>query len=215
METRIVIADDHPVVLIGARAIIESARVGVIVGEAGSTDALIDLLDNVECDVLVTDFSMPGTRYADGLRMLDVIHHRHPQLPIVLLTMLDNAGVLKTAMSKGVSGLIDKSSTMAGLANAVNVVKQGGVYVAERWREPLEADRRGRVSGSRQVRLSPREYEVVRLLASGFSVSEIAARLDRTISTISRQKGTAMRKLGIDSDAGLFEYAQHHGLLSR
>lgn len=210
MQTRLLLADDHPVVLIGARSMIESSRVGEVVGEATSSDELIGLLESVPCDVLVTDYSMPGVRYGDGLRMLETVRRRHPDLPIIILTMVDNIGILQSALALGVRGIIDKSSSMNELPTAIRTVQRGQTFIAHRWRDQFVLGEKRSRSGV--VSLSPRENEVVRLLAAGVSVTEIAARLNRSVSTISRQKSDAMRKLGIDNEPALFQYARDHGM---
>jgi len=84
MSLRIIIADDHPVVRIGTRAVIESSGVGRVVGEADSAQALMTLLANQPCDLLVTDYSMPGSPQADGFAMIGMIRRRHPDLPVLM-----------------------------------------------------------------------------------------------------------------------------------
>lgn len=210
MHTRLLLADDHPVVLIGARAMIESSRVGEVVGEATSSDELMGLLGSVACDVLVTDYSMPGEQYGDGLRMLETVRRRYPKLPIIILTMVDNIGILQSALAIGILGIIDKSSSMSELPTAIRTVQRGQTFISHRWRDQFVLGEKRSRGGT--ISLSPRESEVVRLLATGMSVTEISTRLNRAVSTISRQKSDAMRKLGIENEAALFQYAREHGM---
>lgn len=204
MPLRIVIADDHPVVRIGARAIIANSGVGEIVAEADSTDAVLAALEATPCDVLVTDLNMPGGTQPDGLAMLGVIHRRHPGLPIVLLSVTTNIEILRTATSKGVLGLVDKASSLEQLPVAIQSAYHGRSFISASLRERI-AEMEAATNTEKRT-LSPREAEVLRLLGTGLSVTEIGNQLHRSVTTISRQKGNAMRKLGIANDAELFSY---------
>lgn len=213
MRLRIILADDHPVVRIGARALIESSGVGEVTAEANNPDELLQALEDHPCDVLVTDFAMPGGQQPDGFAMLGLIRRRHPDLPILMLSMANNLGILRMAVSAGVLGLIDKASSLDELPQALQTVHRGAPYVSRGLKERIaELGSESVSAGGKQP--SPREIEVLRLLASGLSVTEIAAQLSRSVTTISRQKGDAMRKLGISNDAELFEFLRNGGISS-
>lgn len=208
---RIVIADDHAVVLAGVRAVLERAEPPIeVVAAAQSGEELLGLLDRVPCDVLVTDFSMPSPsdHGRDGLRMLQTIRRTHPLLRVLVLTMLDNPSILR-AIRELAHGLISKRSDLRELPAAVAVVGAGRSYLSPLLQAALEAE-----AGRPEAALTARETEVVRLFAEGYSVSEIARRLNRSIKTISHQKADAMRKLGIDNHSQLYAYARDHGLKS-
>lgn len=208
---RIVLADDHAVVLAGVRAVLERTEPPIeIVGAAQGVEELIALLDRVPCDVLVTDFSMPSPsdHGQDGLRMLQTIRRTHPLLRVVVLTMLDNPSILR-AIREMAHGLISKRSDLRELPAAVAVVGAGRSYLSPMLQAALESE-----SGRLETALTARETEVIRLFADGYSVSEIARRLNRSVKTISHQKADAMRKLGIDNHSQLYAYARDHGLKS-
>jgi two-component system capsular synthesis response regulator RcsB len=207
VSLKIVIADDHPVVRIGARSIIVSSGVGEVVAEAGGTDALYEFLKGARCDVLVTDLSMPGGSQPDGLAMLGAIRRRYPELPIVLLSVTTNLGVLRTAMSIGVCALVDKASSLDQLPAAIQAAHRGRTFIDTNLQQRFDASEIATVNPRR---LSPRELEVFRLLAGGLTVTEIANRLHRSVATISRQKGSGMRKLGISNDAELFDFVRQN-----
>ncbi|MEQ4574093.1 MAG: response regulator transcription factor [Gammaproteobacteria bacterium] len=211
MRLRIIIADDHPVVRIGARAVIENSGVGDVVAEASSTDELMECLASHPCDVLVTDFAMPGGRQADGIALMELIRRRHPRLPVLMLSMANNLGLLRMVASAGVLGLVDKGSSMDELPVAIQTVHRGAPYISRGLKERVAEIGAEDVKGSPARPLSPRETEVLRLLASGLTVREIADQLHRSITTISRQKGDAMRKLGLKNDAELFHYLRTNG----
>ena len=207
---RIVIADDHPIFLIGLRAVLERDEQVRIVGEATSPQALAALLQRCPCDVLVTDFMMPAEPQADGLRLIEQLRRHHPTLPIVVVTMLNNAGLFHAILELGVMGLLSTASLANELPEAVRRVRQQQCYVAHTIRQSLSAVGTDRLQSHEQ--LSPRELEVIRLLARGLTVGEIAAHLHRSKQTVSAQKVSAMRKLGLSTDASLFIYVQEHGL---
>jgi Response regulator containing a CheY-like receiver domain and an HTH DNA-binding domain len=211
MLLRTIIADDHPVVLMGARAALEAANIGVV-GEASNGDQLLDLLATRPCDVIVTDFSMPGGRHGDGLLLLDTIRRRYPRLPIVILTMVNNTAVLQTMRARGAACLCDKRAPLREVALAVRQAVAGRSFLSATIRRQFdEASAEDPLS---DVRLSAREIEVVRLYVSGLSITQIAERLSRSVKTVSRQKRDAMNKLGIDHDSRLSEYARERGLAS-
>ena len=210
---RIVLADDHPIFLIGLRAVLERDERVRIVAEANSPQALIEQLQTCACDVLVTDFMMPAEPQADGLRLIEQLRRHHPELPIVVVTMLNNAGLFHSILELGVMGLLSKASLADELPQAIDHVRQRRPYVAHAIRQALSLA--GEVGADRlqsQQQLSPRELEVMRLLAAGLTVGEIAAQLHRSKQTVSAQKVSAMRKLGLGNDAALFIYVQEHGL---
>lgn len=210
---RIILADDHPIFLIGLRAVLERDERVSIVGEANSPQSLMSLLQHCACDVLVTDFMMPAEPRADGLRLIEQLRRHYPALPVVVVTMLNNVGLFHSILELGVMGLLSKASLAEELPQAIRQVRRQQPYVAQAIRQALSLA--GQVGPDRlcsQEQLSPRELEVIRLLAAGMTVGEIAAHLNRSKQTVSTQKVSAMRKLGLASDAALFIYVQEHGL---
>ncbi|WP_025127568.1 response regulator transcription factor [Pseudomonas sp. PH1b] len=210
---RIILADDHPIFLIGLRAVLEQDPSLSIVGEATSPSALIQRVQEIECDVLVTDFMMPAEQQNDGLRLIEQLRRHHPELPIVVVTMLNHAGLFRSILDLGVMGLLSKASLAEELPSAIARARQHKPYVAQAIQRALSLA--GEVGPDRLVsadQLSPRELEVIRLLAAGHAVGEIASRLSRSKQTVSAQKVSAMRKLGLSSEAALYIYVQEHGL---
>lgn len=208
----LVVADDHPVVLAGACAVLEQApRAMRIAGTATCGRELLDLLERADCDVLVTDFSMPrpGDARKDGLALLRTLRRRHPRLPIVVMTVLENRAILRAVLGLGVTGLVEKASTLEELVAAVESAAAGSRYLSQRLRERLQEP-----ADAASARLSPHEIEVVRLFARGMKVKEIADHLHRSIKTVSRQKSDAMRKLGLSNHSELYAYARGNGLLA-
>lgn len=209
MTTRIIIADDHPVVLIGVRTLIEADEQYRVVAEARDPDELGHVLSRVPSDLLITDFSMPGSTLPDGHAMLATVRRRYPLLPIILMTMFTSVPSLRMALQAGVRGIVDKGASMTHILQAIARVRGGAIHVSDTLRDVLETDPGGAAALSR---LSPKELEVLRLYAAGPTITQIAERLGRTVSTISRQRLSAMHKLGIRNEAELFAYSVEHGL---
>lgn len=209
---RIILADDHPVVRSGVRMLLEHNSSAAVVAEAGTPEELFAALERMAVDLVLTDFSMPGGRAADGLSMLGRLLRRWPQTPVIVLTMAGNVGVLQTILDTGVHGLLNKSDALTELTLAVNAVSHRRTYVGSGIRRLLAAD--ASLGESPRGALSPRETEVLRLFSSGLTVSEIARRLERSVKTVSRQKMDAMAKLGLRSDLEIYAYARDHRLLS-
>jgi two-component system capsular synthesis response regulator RcsB len=211
---KVIIADDHPVILFGAtQALLKFPEIEVI-GQARQSTELIQLLQKSPCDVVVSDLAMPGGQYGDGMPLLGYIGRQFPTVLIVVLTMLENPALLKRLREVGVTAVINKSDDLSHIGLAIVHVMRGQDYIGPSVRLALDSMGLSASGQQRDVVLSKRELEVVRLFVSGMTITEIAAQLKRSIKTISTQKNTAMRKLGIERDSELFQYAQSNGLLN-
>jgi two-component system capsular synthesis response regulator RcsB len=211
---RVVVADDHPVILFGAEhALLKFPGIQVVARARQSTE-LIKALQTTPCDVLVTDLAMPGGQYGDGLPLIGYLRRNFPDVPIVVLTMLENAALLKRLGELGVIAVVHKSDDLSHIGLAVQHVSRNLEYMSPQVRLALESLRINSGGKNDEVILSKRELEVVRLFVSGMTIKEISEKLNRSIKTISTQKNTAMRKLGLDRDSELFQYAQSNGLLN-
>lgn len=206
---RVIIADDHSVVRVGLRILINASRRCVIVGEADSVDNLMNLLSSTSCELLITDFSMPGGQQADGLKMLSTIQRQYPTLPIILVTMFTSVVMARAALAQGVMAIVAKTASATELPLAINAVQEGRHYLSKSLRTLLANTR----DQFQESPLSAKEYEVLRMLASGMTVSEIAVHFNRSVSTISKQKKMAMVRLGISTDVDLFSYARDSGMM--
>ncbi|KWT05624.1 response regulator transcription factor [Pseudomonas savastanoi] len=210
---RVIVADDHPIFLIGLRVVLEQDNLATVVAEACNPDELLQVLARHPCDVLVTDFMMPVELKNDGLRLLQRIHRDFPALPVIVVTTLSNAGLFQSMLDLNVRGLLSKASLAGELPAAIRSVQRGEFFVADSVRRVLrEARQYGPDALLPAEKLSPRELEVLRLLSAGHTVGQIAAQLNRSKQTVSAQKVAAMRKLGLANDAALFIYLQESGM---
>lgn len=105
---RVIIADDHPIVRIGQKVVIEANGKCKVVGEADGPDQLLALLDRTPCDLLVTDFAMPGNQQADGYGLLSLMHRKYPAMPVILVTMFANVATLRASFTHGARAIVAK-----------------------------------------------------------------------------------------------------------
>ncbi|WMJ71385.1 response regulator transcription factor [Stenotrophomonas sp. 24(2023)] len=210
MQPRIIIADDHPVVLHGVRIVLERQQMQVV-ASAGDGPALLSLLaqcDPGDYDVLLTDLSMPGDG-PDGAQLLQAVRTRHPALPVVVLTGVRHPDVLGGLLREGVLGLVDKTADFIELPQALRAAMAGQLHVSRGLRAHLQA--RDLHPRREPASLSARECEVLDLLAQGLSINAIADHCGRSPKTISRQKSEAKRKLGLCNNQELFDYLRGRG----
>ncbi|TAM00793.1 MAG: response regulator transcription factor [Paraburkholderia sp.] len=212
MQIHVVLADDHPALVAGVKYALDSVKTIKVTGTAQNSSEIIKLLDTVPCDVLVADYAMPHGAYGDGMALFSYLRRRYPELKIVVFTTVDNPAIVREVARLGVHSYINKTDNLDRLISAIHAVYAQAVYFpSEGIRHDLAAKPTGSPAGER-TELSKREVEVIRLYVSGMSIGEIAKKLNRSKQTISSQKVTAMRKLGIARDAELFRYAWETGL---
>ncbi len=210
MSIRIMLADDHPVFSNGTRTLLEKDMDLHVVGTADSADALLRSLPDSACDVVITDFNMPGAGLGDGLELLASIQQIRPTLPVIVLTMISTPGILRSILDAGVAGLVSKLDTVAQLPIATRSVMMNKRYISKAVTDMLrmsDVDVQGGLE-----RLTTKELDVLKQIISGISVTQIAELSDRSVKTISSQKVSAMQKLGLRSELELFAYARQHRL---
>jgi two-component system, NarL family, captular synthesis response regulator RcsB len=214
LKLRVVLADDHPFVLLGIRALLENDDGIDIVGEAANACCLLSLLAITPCDVLVTDFAMPepGLDAHDGLRLIRRVRQEWPNVSIVVLTSVSNVAILRSILNAGAMSLVNKAEPIELVSTAVRHACVGRRFVSVSFAKALAESGSESEYSQDEPRLSPREEEVVRLFARGRSITEIAQTLKRDVRTISRQKRDAMNKLGVKNDPGLFAFVRARGL---
>ncbi|EBO9405360.1 transcriptional regulator RcsB [Salmonella enterica] len=208
----VIIADDHPIVLFGIRKSLEQIEWVNVVGEFEDSTALINNLPKLDAHVLITDLSMPGDKYGDGITLIKYIKRHFPSLSIIVLTMNNNPAILSAVLDLDIEGIVLKQGAPTDLPKALAALQKGKKFTPESVSRLLEKISAG---GYGDKRLSPKESEVLRLfaegflvteIAEGFLVTEIAKKLNRSIKTISSQKKSAMMKLGVENDIALLNY---------
>jgi two-component system capsular synthesis response regulator RcsB len=211
-KIHVVVADDHHCIRAGVRYLLRERPNIEIVGEATDTLTLEQLLDVRACDVLVSDIGMPGLGGdANAVPLLRRLLRRRPHPQVVVLTMVRRANMLSGLRSIGVTGIVDKRDAAATLIDAIEAVADGRIHLSEQVRAVLDAARA--MPPLRGGAMSACEWEVFQLYARGLAVHEIAERLHRSGKTISTQKRSAMRKLGLETEGDLIDYANQIGLI--
>jgi two-component system capsular synthesis response regulator RcsB len=213
MKVRVVLADRHPVVIAGLSYFFSHVKTIDITGTAESSKEAVELLKQGNCDVLVTDFSLSGGKYGDGLTFIADVRRRFPEVKIVVFTMMSNPAIINQLGKLGVRSVMSKSEKLDYLIAAIHAVYAGAAFFSAARGDSSQATSSRFVPGYAQPELSKREIEVVRLFASGMSINEIAAYMHRTKQTVSTQKISAMRKLGLSREADLYQYAFESGIL--
>jgi two-component system capsular synthesis response regulator RcsB len=210
----VVIADDHPIVLLGVRELIERDDRFEVVGEAVCSNGLIELLKHQAVDLVITDFNMPAdSPYGDGLKLVEYLRRHFPEVKILLLTMISNPLILTRLHELGVVGVIQKNQLQDDIQLALTAIAQGRPFQSAR---PLAHSVREQnvALDERLSRLSPKEFEILRLFVSGLSVTAIAKSQSRSAKTVSTQKIAAMRKLEVSSDQDLLTYCLENNIFS-
>jgi DNA-binding NarL/FixJ family response regulator len=208
--TKVFIADDHPVVREGVRRILQGAVEIEIVGEAGRGDDTIEAARRLKPDVVVLDIAMPGP---DFLEVLSGLHAVHAAAKVLILSAQPEEEFAVRALRGGATGYLTKGYSPAELLEAVRRVAQGRRYVTDALAEQLAL---GLVSDGEKAphqKLSNREFEVLRLIAGGQSLKQIAALLDVNPKTVSTFRARVLGKLALKTNAALVRYALQHKLI--
>jgi len=219
MKISLILADDHPALITGVTYQLAEFHTISIVGTARNSTEIFDLLAQSQCDILVTDYIMPGGEFGDGMTMLSFLRRRYPNLKIIVFTTIENGGIVAEMAKVGVRAVLSKVDAIGNLISAIHAVHADATYVhadATYFSPKLRAASTARPAAQIEPvpRLTRRETEVVRLYVSGVSINEIADQFKRSKQTISSQKASAMRKLGVDRDVDLFRFAYETGLLA-
>jgi DNA-binding NarL/FixJ family response regulator len=207
---KILLIDDHEVVRAGVRRILERPPGETQFGEAGTPSEAMDCVRQHAWDVVVLDLSLGGR---DGLEVLREIKKLRPRQPVLVLSMHAEELFARRAFKAGASGYITKNTPRAELAAAVEKVSGGGTYVSPALAENLATDLRGSSDGPSHESLSNREFEVLRLIASGKTVGEVAELLNLGVGTISTYRARILEKMGLKTNAELTYYALQNKLV--
>jgi DNA-binding NarL/FixJ family response regulator len=207
---RILIVDDHAILLRGLKEILEREFRDVSIGGAGTAEQALTQLDAENWDLVILDITMPGRSGVDVLRNLKALR---PKLPVLVLSMHPEDQYGKRVLKAGASGYMNKESAPEELIKAVRKLLSGGRYVSAALAETLAVDL-GRDDGTpAHERLSDREFEVLRKMASGKTVGQIAQELHLSVPTVSTYRARILEKMDMSTTAELIRYALSHHLV--
>ncbi|HYP80843.1 MAG TPA: response regulator transcription factor [Steroidobacteraceae bacterium] len=204
---RVLIVDDHPVVRQGIRLMIEAEPDLTICGEAQTEQQARKLVRELKPDALVVDLSLTE---GDGFNVVRDVHAHFPGIRILVLSMHDEAIYAERLLAEGASGYIMKQAATDQLITALRTVLRGERFVSESLKRSLEARRAA--DGAPSSRLSARELQVISLIGRGLGTREIADNLSLSVKTVETHRLTIKRKLALDTNAQLVQYAiKWHG----
>ena len=207
---RILVADDHAIVRRGVRQIIDSEDDMEVIGEAADYPEIRRRLRDVSCDVLVLDLQLPGK---NGIEVTKALREEYPRLAILLLSSYPEDQSAVRALKAGARGYVSKLTAPERIVEAVRTVATGRKYIsaetAEALAETLGCDR----SATPHRELSDREFQVLKMIARGRKLSDIADKLALSPNTVSVYRGRILEKMGVSSNAELTHYAIRHELV--
>ena len=212
-KTRIVIADDHPVVRHGVRSLLQTDPDFTVVAEADDGLETVQLVEKLQPDVLVVDLMIPGL---SGLEVTRQVKQRTPATRVVILSMHANEPYVLEALKNGAAGYVLKDSSGTDLTQAIRQVLLGQRYLSPPLSErAVEAylQRSQAASLDPYDSLTEREREVLHLAAEGLSNPEVATRLSISPRTVETHRANLMRKLGLKTQTDLIRYALRRGIL--
>ena len=215
-KLNVLLADDHKLLRAGLKLLLQRNPDFAVVGEAADGEQTLQLYQQLEPDLLLLDLSMPKM---DGLDCLREIKSRWPEAKVIVLTMHEDENYIKQAMQAGAAAYVHKSAADTDLFKAIDAVQAGQLYLSQQdsnlllhvllKQDPAPVDNQ-----APYVLLSPREREVLRLIAHGYSMAEVAEKLSLSIKTVDTYKTRLMEKLGTTRKSELVSYALKYGLLS-
>jgi len=201
---RILIADDHAMFRRGLKETLLEAFPRVSVGEAKTAAETVEFVRRHPWDVVILDISMPGK---SGLDILDEVKRLRPRTPVLLLTMHPEQQYARRALKAGAAGYLTKDSVPDELKSAIKRIVAGGRYVSATLAEKLAVDLGQGADLPIHELLSDREFQVLRMLASGKTVKEMADELSLSVKTVSTYRGRILEKTGMRTNADLIRYA--------
>ncbi|MFA7229534.1 MAG: response regulator transcription factor [Melioribacteraceae bacterium] len=204
------VADDHALIREGIKKLVETSGNIRVVGETSDPNNLIGMLGKVKCDVLILDLSMPGKSGLDLLKEIKIIL---PEIKILIMTMMPEDQFAKRTLKAGASGYLTKESAPDELITAILRIASGRRYVSHSLAEKLAGELADGSEKPAHELLSDREFQIMKMIASGKSQTDIAGELSISISTVNTYRGRVLKKLNLKSNAELIRFAFQNGLI--
>ncbi|MGY2199396.1 response regulator [Pseudomonas gingeri] len=207
---RLMVADDHRIMREGLKQLFALVKDFCVVAEAENGAQVLDLLRHTEIDMLLLDMTMPGS---SGEDLIGRIHAHYPKLPILILSMHNEAHIAQRALRAGASGYMTKDHDPETLLAAIRKVSNGGRYLDPELAEQIALQSSGLSPENPSQALSTREFQILRMLAQGLSVNQIAEQLVISNKTVSTHKTRLMEKMCFATSTDLVRYALSQGLV--
>lgn len=210
MLITVAIADDHAVIREGLKKILRDENDFEVIGEASNADELLSLAERKSFDVLVLDVNMPGR---SGLDALEDVKRLRPHVKVLILSINPEDIVAIRSLKAGAMGYITKDNATQELVSAIRRVASGRKYISTYLADRLARLVSGETKDSPHEALSRREYEIFIMIAKGKSVTDIAADLHLTLSTVNTHRIRLLGKMDMKTNADLIQYAMRQGLI--
>lgn len=207
---KVLVADDHAIVRRGLHQILSETPDIMVGGEASTAQEVMQRLAGERWSAVVLDLSLPGS---SGLDLLSRIRREHATVPVLVLTVHPEDQYAVRCIKAGAAGFLTKESAPEKLIEAVRKVASGGRWVSPELAETLASVLAGESRGAPHERLSDREFEIMRMLASGKTVSQIAQELSLSVKTVSTHRMRILRKMEMRTNAELTHYAVRNHLV--
>lgn len=207
---KVMLADDHAIVRKGLRQLLEETGFIQVVAEADDYPAIMKAVRANELDVLVMDITMPGK---NGVDVLKIVKGEKPKLAVLMLSMHPEDQYAVRALKAGASGYLTKNSAPERLVDAIQTISAGRRYITAELAESLASHLTEDTDKPLHATLSDREFQTIRLIASGRKLSEIAEELNLSPKTVSVYRARILEKMKMKNNAELTHYALKHGLV--
>lgn len=210
-KIRVLIADDHKIIRVGLRGLVELSKDIEVIGEAENGAQVLELLKKASVDVVLMDIDMGNTSGIETTRELKKLY---PEVNVVGLTMHEEQGYIVEMMEAGASGYLLKNTGLDELLTAIRTAARGDSYFSQQVSATLlQAITRGKASAVPNTMLTEREIEVLRLITQEYSNGEIAEKLFISIRTVDTHRRNLLEKLQVKNTAGLVKYAMEKGIV--
>jgi DNA-binding NarL/FixJ family response regulator len=210
-QTRVLLADDHPVIRRGIAACLQNHKQLEVIGEASDGKETLRKAKELSPDIILMDIDMPHT---NGLAVTELLRKELPQIKVLILSMSNSGTFVPRILQSGARGYIAKDAPTEELVKAIEIVQRGETYFGEEVAQiALKQMMTGSAPGANNRELSPRERDVLIGIAKGLSNKEIASQLNIGTRTVETHRDNLMRKLDIRSVGGLTKYALANGLV--
>ncbi|MDQ3397980.1 MAG: response regulator transcription factor [Deinococcota bacterium] len=206
---RVVLADDHPLVRSGLRTTLEGEEDVVVVGEATNGHEAQALCLQEEADVLLLDLSMPGP---SALETITYLREHRPQLKVLIVSAYDDDAYVRALTKTGIGGYILKDEAAESVVHAIRAVRQGGTWLSQTVMRKLVEWRSSERTGADAFTLTPRERQLLKLLARGWDNARIALELNLADQTVRNYASRLYEKIGVNSRAEAIVWARKHGV---
>jgi DNA-binding NarL/FixJ family response regulator len=211
-ELRILLVEDHTLVRAGLRALLQRVEGFEIVGEAGDGHEALEMIGAHRPDIVLMDIGVPGL---NGLEISARVARHYPHVRVIILSMHAGEEYIRQAVRSGAAGYLLKDAGVAELEIAIRAVERGDRYLSPAVSRQLVDDYLDRLNDEdTRERLTPRQREVLQLIAEGYTTQQIALKLNIAVKTVETHRTQLMERLGIHDVAGLVRYAVRAGIVS-